>query len=58
LLNVVGTARMKENHTAEEMANGTVGSHNQYVRYFFGLRTLNGQLIPRGRLAAATSECE
>jgi hypothetical protein len=29
LLNVVGAARMKENHTAEEMANGKVGSHNQ-----------------------------
>jgi hypothetical protein len=42
LLNVVGAARMKENHKAEGTANGTVGSHNQYVRYSFGLRTLNG----------------
>jgi hypothetical protein len=49
---------MKENHIAEGMANGTVGSHNQYMRYSFGLGTLNGQLIPRGRLAAVTSECE
>jgi hypothetical protein len=29
LLNVVGTTRLKENHKAEEMANGKVGSHNQ-----------------------------
>jgi hypothetical protein len=58
LLNVVGAARLKENHIAEGMANGKVGSHNQYVRYFFGLGTLNEQPIPRGRLAAATSECE
>jgi hypothetical protein len=29
LLNVVGAARLKENHTAEGMANGKVGSQNQ-----------------------------
>jgi hypothetical protein len=29
LLNVVDAARLKENHKAEEMANGKVGSHNQ-----------------------------
>jgi hypothetical protein len=29
LLNAVGAARLKENHKAEGMANGKVGSHNQ-----------------------------
>jgi hypothetical protein len=40
---------LKKNHTAEEMANGKVGSQNQYERYFSGSKTLNEQPILRGR---------
>jgi len=32
---------VKEDHKAEEMANGKVGSHNQTLRYFTRLNTLN-----------------
>jgi len=40
---------LKEDHTAEEMANGKVEPQNQYERYFSELETLNEQPIPRGR---------
>jgi hypothetical protein len=53
-LNSLQRDPVKENHKAEETANGKVGPRNQYTRYFDGLRTLHEQLIPRGRLAAET----
>jgi hypothetical protein len=40
-----------ENHTAEGMANGEVGSLNPCERYAGRLRTLTEQPIPGGRAA-------
>jgi hypothetical protein len=57
-LNCVRRSLRKENHTAEETANGKVGTSNQYGRYFCGPETLNGQSILRGRLQAATLASE
>jgi hypothetical protein len=36
---------LRENRKAEEMANGTAGTPNQYRRYFDGQDTLDEALI-------------
>jgi hypothetical protein len=38
---------MRENHKAEEMANGIVELQNQRRRYFIRTNTLDEQLTPK-----------
>ncbi len=46
MLNGVQRTPPRENHTAEEKANGKVGSLNQYGRYVDGAKTLNEVKLP------------
>jgi len=42
MLNGIHQTSVRENHIAEEMANGKVGIPNRYGRYFTEVKTLNG----------------
>jgi len=41
ILNDIRPNPIRENHTAEETANGKVGTPNPYGRYLSGTKTLN-----------------